>query len=92
MAKKDKLILDDSQLKLDYHITPDQVFITRDQGYPSVVSNMQDALRLFAERSWSRTLLPPLLQEAYVNCKTQELAVFQNRVSEFEIQTYRDRI
>ncbi|MES0884578.1 glutamine synthetase family protein [Roseibium sp. SCP14] len=63
-----------------------------DQGYPSVVSNMQDALRLFEESSWTRSFLPPLLREAYVNCKTQELAVFQSRVTEFEIQTYRDRI
>ncbi|MEM9632095.1 MAG: glutamine synthetase family protein [Pseudomonadota bacterium] len=63
-----------------------------DQGYPRVVSNMQDALRLFEESSWCQSLLPHLLREAFINCKTQELGIFQNRVTEFEVRTYRDRI
>ena len=27
-----------SELKLNYHITPDQVFITRDKDYPNMVT------------------------------------------------------
>jgi len=63
-----------------------------DQGYPNVVANMRDALRLFEASDWTKTMLPPLFHEAFVKCKYQEMALFDNQVTPLEIQTYRDRV
>ncbi|NVO57411.1 hypothetical protein HW561_16570 [Rhodobacteraceae bacterium B1Z28] len=63
-----------------------------DQGYPNVVANLQDALRLFETSDWITTILPLLFREAFINCKRQELSVFQNQITDLEIETYRDRI
>ncbi|MBU2980218.1 glutamine synthetase family protein [Lentibacter algarum] len=63
-----------------------------DQGHPNVVPNMHDALRHFSESAWVKTILPPLFLEAYINCKAQELAAFENQITPLEIQTYRDRV
>ena len=62
------------------------------QGYPDVVANMRDALRLFQSSDWVASILPSLFHEAWINCKKQELAVFERQVTSLEIQTYRDRI
>jgi len=37
-------------------------------------------------------MLPPLFHEAFVKCKYQEMALFDNQVTPLEIQTYRDRV
>jgi len=62
-----------------------------DLGYPTVVDNMRDAIRLFSESTWAASILPSLFYEAFVNCKRQELGIFEAQVSQLEVDTYRDR-
>ncbi|WP_417809846.1 glutamine synthetase family protein [Thioclava sp.] len=62
-----------------------------DQGYPTVVSNLRDALRLFTNSKWTFKLMPALFHEAFINCKRQELALFEAQVTVLEVETYRDR-
>lgn len=54
-----------------------------------LAGSWHEALGMFAASDRVRRILHPEFVEAFVACKQQEQAVFADRVTDFEIQTYR---
>lgn len=57
-----------------------------------IPTQMSDALKTFSDSKWIKDVLPPLFFEAFLNAKTQELDRVLSHVSQFEIDTFRDRV